>query len=59
MKKVDKVKKKIINDLLDKKFEELDKIIGGIGCYVQEPKTPPFCISVACSVKPPINNEVS
>jgi hypothetical protein len=58
MKKEDKVKKKIINDLLDKKFEGLDKINGGIGCWAQEPtppkkpKTPPSCIMVGCSVKP-------
>ncbi|HEU4791518.1 MAG TPA: hypothetical protein VFS71_17655 [Flavobacterium sp.] len=48
MKKVnDLKKKKVINDLLDKKFEHLDKIVGGnaIACSVDTstPKLPGGC----------------
>lgn len=39
-------KKKVINDLLDKKFEQLDKIVGGnvaIACSVNTPQVPGGC----------------
>jgi hypothetical protein len=39
-------KKKFINDLLDKKFEQLDKIVGGnaaIACSSSTPTLPGGC----------------
>ena len=41
MKKVAEIKKKkTINDLLDKKFNQLNKIIGGTGIACSVPTTP-------------------
>ena len=42
MKKVAEIKKKkTINDLLDKKFNQLNKIIGGTAIACSVPTTPP------------------
>lgn len=41
-------KKKTINDLLDKKFNQLDKIVGGIACSV--PSKPPV-VTGGCSAR--------
>ena len=53
MAKSNKNKKKVINDLLDKKFNELNKIVGGIAiaCSVKTPPT--LCGPQVCTIVQP------
>ncbi len=53
MAKNNKNKKKVINDLLDKKFNELNKIVGGvaIACSVRTPF--PICGPQVCTIVQP------
>lgn len=57
-----KKKKKIIKDLLDKKFGDLNKVVGGntIGCCIKDPLPlpQPLCGPQVCTIKHTISCDI-